>query len=106
MSAWQTPSRFRYRALGFAISALSVFILGVILFWTLEHTDIVAFVTVLLAAAVLEAFLVFSLFKATSVPENKIGDQRAGSRKVATPILANIEKLGFLVGTGTEKYPQ
>jgi hypothetical protein len=91
-----------------AISALSVFILGVILFWTLEHTDIVAFVTVLLAATVLEALLVFSLLKATSDPESSssTGDQRTGSRRLASPILANIEKLGFLVGTRTEKYPQ
>jgi len=106
MSAWQKPSKFRHHVLCLAISVLSVFILAVILFWTLEHTDIVAFVTVLLAATVLEAFLVFSLFKATSVPENSIGDRRTASRGLATPILANLEKFGFLVGTGTEKYPQ
>jgi hypothetical protein len=105
MSAWQKAFKFKYYVLCLVISALSVLILGVILFWTLEHTDIVAFVTVLLAAAVLEAFLVFSLFKA-SVSENTIGDQRADSRKLATPILASIEKLGFLIGAGTEKYPQ
>jgi hypothetical protein len=106
MSASQKAFTFRYYVLCFVISALSGLILGVILFWTLEHTDIVAFVTVLLAATVLEAFLVFSLFKATPVPENTIGDQRADSRKLTTPILASIEKLGFLIGAGTEKYPQ
>jgi hypothetical protein len=106
MRAWQEPSKFRHHVLCLAISALSVFVLSVILFWTLEHTDIVAFGTVLLAVAVLEVFLVFSLFKATSVPQSSIGDQRAGSPKLATPIFANIEKLGFLVSTRTEKYPQ
>jgi hypothetical protein len=106
MRAWQKPSKFRHHVLCLAISALSVFILGIILFWTLEHTDIVAFGTVLLAAAVLEVFLVFSLFKAMSVPQSSIGDQRTASRKLASPILANIEKLGFLAGLGTEKYPQ
>jgi hypothetical protein len=106
MRAWQKPSKFRYHVLCFAVSAVSVFMLGVILFWTLEHTDIVAFVTVLLAATVLEAFLIFSLFKAKSDPQSGLGDHRTASRKLASPVLANIEKLGFLVGTRTEKYPQ
>jgi hypothetical protein len=61
MSAWQKACKFWYHLLCFVILVLSVLILGVILFWTLEHTDIVAFVTVLLAAAILEAILILSL---------------------------------------------
>ena len=106
MRAWQKPAQFGYHMPCSAILALSLFTLGVILFWTLEHTDIVAFVTVLLGAIVLEAFLVFSLFKAASLPERSTGDQGTGSRKLAISILANLEKLRLLVGTGTEKYPQ
>jgi hypothetical protein len=65
------------------VSALSIFIFGAILFWTLDHTDIVAFVTVLLAATSLEAFLIFFLLKSMSISGNNFGDQRAGSGMLA-----------------------
>jgi hypothetical protein len=97
MSAWQKACKFWYHLLCFVILALSVLILGVILFWTLEHTDIVAFVTVLLAAVVLEAILILSLFKATSIHENNVEEQRAGTGMSLRLILAKMAMLPKLV---------
>ena len=108
MSTWQKGLKLGHHVLHFVVLALSIFIFGVALFWTLEHTDIIAFVTVLLTATILEVILIFSLFRAASIRENKVGDQRAGSHKLVkpiTPILAKIERLGFPVGTGIEKSP-
>jgi hypothetical protein len=78
MSAHQKAFEFSHAAPCFVTSAVSIFILGVILFWTLEHTDIVAFVTVLVATTILEAIFLFSLLAATSIPENNAADQRVG----------------------------
>jgi hypothetical protein len=50
----------------------STLILGAILIWTLDHTDIVAFVIVLVAGTALEAVLIVSVFKATPIPENDV----------------------------------
>jgi hypothetical protein len=46
----------------FVVMAFSVITLIAILLWTLDHTDIVAFVTVLFAAITLQAVVIFSLF--------------------------------------------
>jgi hypothetical protein len=105
MSTWQKAFMSGYHVLRLVILALSIFILGMTLFWTLEHTDIIAFVAVLLAATILEAIL-FSLFKATSISENNVGNQRTGNRKLVTPIMANIERFRFLVSAGPGKSSQ
>lgn len=77
MSVWQTMSKASRHALHVSVAVLSILILGAVLLWTLDHTDIVAFVTVLLVATTLDAVIVFSLFKTAEIPENT--DQRAGS---------------------------
>jgi len=79
------------------VFALSILILGTILLWTLDHTDIVAFVSVLLFATGLEAVLIFSLFQTTAIAENSTGDQRASSEVLATLILTKMAKLSALV---------
>jgi hypothetical protein len=109
MSTWQKAFMSGYHVLRLAILALSIFILGMTLFWTLEHTDIIAFVTVLLAATILEVILIFSLFKATSISENNVGNQRAGNGNLVspiTPIMANIERFRFLVSARLGKSSQ
>jgi hypothetical protein len=78
MGAQRKGFKFSYVVLCFVALAVSIFVLGGILFWTLEHTDIVAFVTILLAVTILEAILIFSLFKGTSIPKNNVGDERGG----------------------------
>jgi archaellum biogenesis protein FlaJ (TadC family) len=60
----------------------STLILGAILIWAPDHTDIVAFVTVLVAGTAIETVLIFSLFKATPVPENDVAYQRADEQHV------------------------
>ena len=89
--------KFSHHVLHVFVFAVSIFIFGAILLWTLDHTDIVAFVTVLLAATALEAVLIFALLKTTAIPENGIGDQRATSGIFATLILAKMAKLSALV---------
>jgi hypothetical protein len=109
MSTWQKAIKFGHHVLRLVILVLSIFILGITLFWTLEHTDIIAFVTVLLAATILEIILIFSLFKATSISENNVGHQQTGNRKFVmpiTPIMANIERFRFLVSAGPGKSSQ
>jgi hypothetical protein len=109
MGIWQKAFMFGYHVPRLVILALSIFILGMTSFWTLEHTDIIAFVTVLLAATILEAILIFSLFKATSISENNVGNQRAGNRNLVTPItpiMANIERFRFLVSARLGKSSQ
>jgi hypothetical protein len=97
MSTWQKAFKCGYYVLGFVILVFSVLIFGVILFWTLEHTDIIAFVTVLLAATIPEALLIFSRFKARSIAENNVDKQRAGTGMSLRLILAKMAMLPKLV---------
>jgi hypothetical protein len=85
--------KFSRYVLSVFVVVLSIFILGAILFWTLDHTDIIAFVTVLLVAIGLETVVLFSLFNATVVAENGTGDQHSG----ITLILAKVTRLPKLV---------
>ena len=78
------------------VFALSIVILGSILLWTLNHTDIVAFVTALLTATALEAVLISLLLKASPIPENSISNQRGGGGIWPTLIstkMANLPEL-------------
>jgi cell shape-determining protein MreD len=97
MGVWQDMFKFSHYALRVFVFALSILILGTILLWTLDHTDIVAFVTVLLFAISLEGALIFALFKTTAIPENIVGDQRTSSGMLPTLILAKMAKLPKLV---------
>jgi hypothetical protein len=84
MSAHYNVFKLRYyNGLCVAALILSIFVFGAMLFWTLEHTDIVAFVSVLLVATILEAFLIFSLLKSTPISQNNVDDQRADNRLFA-----------------------
>jgi hypothetical protein len=74
MSVPQTTPKHGHRALHVFVAALSILILGAVLLWTLDHTDIVAFIMVLL-----EGVVVFSLLKTAAIPESSFADQRAGS---------------------------
>jgi hypothetical protein len=86
---------FRRHALNVSVVVVSILILGTILLWTLNHTDIVAFVTVLLVAIGLEAVFIFTLFEIAAIPENSVSDRRAGSGIAL--ILAKTTKLPKLV---------
>jgi hypothetical protein len=78
MSVWQTMSKLSRHVLHVFVAAASILILGAVLLWTLDHTDIVAFITVLLVATSFEAIVVFSLFKTAAIPENG-ANQQVGS---------------------------
>jgi NhaP-type Na+/H+ or K+/H+ antiporter len=97
MSARQKGSKSGFNALWIVVLGLSILFLGAMLFWTLEHTDIVAFVTVLLLATSLEAFLTFWLLKSTAISENKIDDQQADNRLLVTLVSAKMAKLPDLL---------
>ena len=71
--------------------------LGTILLWTLDHTNIVAFVTILLLATSLEGALIFALFKTTAISEDVVVDQGTGSGMLPTLILAKMAKLPKLM---------
>jgi hypothetical protein len=79
MSVPQTTPKHGHRALHVFVAALSILILGAVLLWTLDHTDIVAFIMVLLVAISFEGVVVFSLLKTAAIPESSFADQRAGS---------------------------
>ena len=96
MSAWQKAFKFRYNALWIVVLGLSILVSGAVLFWTLEHTDIVAFGTVLLVAIVLEAFLILSLLKGT-ISETNADDQRADKSLLATLVSAKMANLPDLL---------
>jgi hypothetical protein len=97
MGAQRKGFKFCYVVLCFVALAVSIFVVGGILFWTLEHKDTVAFVTILLAVTIFEAILIFSLFKATSIPENNVGDERAGRGMSLRLILTKMAILPKLV---------
>ena len=97
MSAWQKAFKPRYNAILIVVLGLSILVSGVVLLWTLEHTDIVAFGTVLLVAIVLEAFLILSLVKSTAISETNTDDQRADSHLLVTLVSAKMAKLPDLL---------
>jgi len=102
MSAWRKAFKVGYDALRIVVLGLSILVLAAMLFWTLEHTDIVAFVTVLLVATSFETFLIFSLLKSTPISENQVHHQRADNRLFATLVSANVAKLPELLQKPTE----